>query len=70
MNVPSRGSWDSPVEGICECCGRDIVGNCCKACAAAEAEGREFAEQTNLDERMKEHERLWTEATTKSDVGA
>jgi hypothetical protein len=55
---------------ICEYCGGPLLAGCCDTCAAAEAEGREFAERTNLDERMKEHERLWMEATTKSDAGA
>jgi len=55
---------------ICECCGTLLVDGDCTPCATAEREGREFAERTNLDERMKLHERLWTEATTKSDLGA
>lgn len=38
--APIRGSWDAPVEGICECCGRDLVDDYCDACATAEAEGR------------------------------
>ena len=59
-----------PKPTICECCGAPLVDGDCIPCATAEREGREFAERTSLDDRMKEHERLWTEAASKSDVGA
>lgn len=65
MSKFPRGSWDQPVEGICECCGRDLDGDYCDFCATAEAEGR----IVNVGDDLHKILAGALAATTKSDVG-